>query len=234
MKIKRQSEINLLSYSKSALIIISINIIAFFYLHYSNIDKNTISQLVLTPANILNRNYLCIFVSGFLHKDMMHLGLNMLGVFIFSRIVEKHFGVFRTIFLYMGALFISMSLTVVTHIFFRQNIGIIGASGAVMGLVASAMLVEPFCLTFEMIVPIPVMIKGWLFLFADLKGFLGGKQDGISHLAHLFGFFSIAILAYFLNKKEKAVMHTGLIINILSFFAFLGLKYWMSNGDIFK
>ena len=41
-----------------------------------------------------------------------------------------------------------------------------------MGLVSAAMLLDPFAMTYEMIVPLPVMVKGWMFLYADIGGFL--------------------------------------------------------------
>ena len=90
-----------------------------------------------------------------------------------------------------------------------------------MGLVGAAMLLDPFYVTYEMIFPFPVMIKGWIFLYADLKGFLSAFDDGISHVTHLFGFLSVAVLVYFLSKKDKKLMREGLIVNIISFIIFL-------------
>jgi len=101
-----------------------------------------------------------------------------------------------------------------------------------MGLLSAAMLLDPFSITYEMIIPVPVMVKGWMFLFADIKGFLGGESDGTSHLAHLCGFISIAALVYFLSDKDKKMINTGLVINILSFMAFLFLRSWMFHVSL--
>ena len=186
-------------------------------------------QLILYPGNLLAGNYGCLVTSGFIHRNGMHLFLNMLGVFIFARIVERHLGILKTFFVYMGALILSMLFSTGVYVFILQkNVAIIGASGAVMGLIATAMLLDPFCITYEMVFPLPVMVKGWMFLYADVKGFLSGESDGVSHLAHLCGFISVAFLVYFLSKRDKRLMRTGLLINIISFIAFLFIRAWLT------
>ena len=117
--------------------------------------------------------------------------------------------------------------TIIYTFVFENNTAIIGASGAVMGLLAAAMLLDPFCITYEMILPIPVMLKGWLFIYADIEGFLAREIDGVSHLAHLCGFMSIGLIVYTLTSENKKLMRTGLIINILSFIMFLLIRDWI-------
>jgi membrane associated rhomboid family serine protease len=105
----------------------------------------------------------------------------------------------------------------------HKNVAIIGASGAVMGLMSTAMLIAPFSITWEMLFPIPTMIKGWMFFYADFKGFLGGEADGISHLAHLCGFLSIMIMVYFLSNEDRTKLTGGLVVNLIS----LGVATWI-------
>ena len=189
------------------------------------IDEVAMSRLVLYPGNIMKGNLLCLITSGFLHRNWTHLLLNMLGVFVFARVVERRLGVMKTFYIYIGALILSMLFATGYYTFvLHRNIAIIGASGAVMGLLGAAMLLDPFRISYEIILPLPVMAKGWLFLSADLKGFLGGEKDGVSHLAHLFGFLSIMFLMYFLSSEDKRRMKAGLLINIISFVVFLVLK----------
>jgi len=187
-------------------------------------DQEAIARLFLHPSNLLDGNYGCFFTSGFIHQDGSHLFFNMLGIFIFSNIVERKLGFFKTMFIYLGALSISMLFSTVVYTFFlHKNVAIIGASGALMGLISAAMLLDPLRITYEMLIPIPVMIKGWIFFYIDIKGLLNGEIDGVSHLAHLCGFLSVAILVYFLSKKDQKIMAAGLITNIASFFLFVFL-----------
>ncbi|MFA5088746.1 MAG: rhomboid family intramembrane serine protease [Candidatus Omnitrophota bacterium] len=213
---------------QAAILIVSVNVVVYFYLGQADWNKDIFKALILYPGNLLQGHCLCILTSGFIHHNWPHLLLNMLGVLAFAGIVEKHLGFVKTLFIYFGALFVSMIFSTVVYAFFlHKNVAIIGASGAVMGLMTTALLLDPFCLTYETILPIPLMFKAWLFLYADIKGFLGGEQDGVSHLAHLFGFLSIGLLVYFLSPKERKLMRTGLIINVASFVFFLWLGRWI-------
>ena len=213
---------------RAGLFLIIINLSVFYHIVYSGVPKEALASWVLSPANLRNGNFLCLITSGFLHGNWMHLLFNMGGVFIFASIVETHFGFVKTVCIYLSALFISMLFAIAVYILImHKNTAIIGASGALMGLIACAMLLDPLRITYEMIIPLPVMLKAWFFFYADLKGFLGGEQDGVSHLTHLFGFFSIAILVYFFNKVERKKMQKGLIINVVTFAILIILNQWI-------
>ena len=198
-------------------------------MHVMPADTQHLLSLIASNRNLLEGNYACLITSGFIHRNFSHLFFNMLGVFIFARIVERRFGFFKTMFIYFGAQVFSMlcALGVYNYIL-GKDILIIGASGALMGLIGCAMLLEPFCITYETFFPVPVMIKGWMFISADLLGFLGGERDGVSHLAHLFGFFSVALLVYFFSKKEKETMRAGLQINVFFLVMFLAFNWWIT------
>ncbi len=208
-------------------IVILGNFLMYYYTHYYLTSPEQYSSLVLYPANLLKGNFWCFFTAGFIHHDLSHLLLNMLGVFIFAKIVERKLGFLKTFFIYIGALSIAMLFSTGVYVFFlNKNVAIIGASGAVMGLISAAMLLDPFCITYEMLLPLPVMIKGWLFFYIDIKGFLSGEMDGISHVSHLCGFLSVGILVYFLSKRDKKMITTGVIINVVSFIIFILLGKW--------
>jgi len=139
-------------------------------------------------------------------------------------------GTAKTLFIYFGALVISMLFSLVIYIaLMHKNVAVIGASGAVMGLMSTAMLIAPFSITWEMLLPIPTMVKGWMFFYADLKGFLGGETDGTSHLAHLCGFLSVMIMVYFLSREDRTKLTAGLIVNIMSLAAVMWVKYRFFN-----
>ena len=217
--------------SEAGFFIIIANLLAFGFFHYSFQGRELAGSLILYPANLFAGNYLCLITTGFIHYDWAHLGMNMLGVFVFARIVERYLGAGKTFFIYFGALGISMLFSTIVYTFIlEENVAIIGASGALMGLIAAAMLLDPFCITYEMILPLPVMVKGWLFFYADLKGLLSSEPGGVSHLAHVFGFLSIVLLVYFLSSEDKRKMRTGLIINICSLGAVMVLRYYVAGG----
>ena len=209
----------------ATLIIIFLNIGVFWYFYNRPIVEMFIGRFILSPHNLFVKgNITSVITSGFIHRDVQHLAFNMMGVFIFGSIVEKRFGTAKTVLVYFGALFLSMFFAITVYTFFLdKNVAIIGASGAVMGLVSCAMLADPFAITYELIVPTPVMLKAWFFFYADLRGFLGGEKDGVSHLAHILGFLSITVIFYLLDKEDRRILFKGLIVNIISFVALLAL-----------
>ena len=212
--------------SKVAAVLMAVNFSVFVFLRYFAPDSLW-ELLVLSPENLWQGRIWTLITSGFVHQGWLHLFLNMLGLFVFGRVVEREMGAAKTAFIYLGALLISMAAsTWIYALILHKNITIVGASGAVMGLVAAAMLWAPFSITYEMILPLPVMMKGWMFFYADLQGFLGGERDGVSHLAHLAGFLSVALLVYYLSRKDQTKMRVGLLINLVSFAVFLLLKHW--------
>lgn len=212
------------------LLLIAINIFVFFY--FKNKGEDIPETLVLSPYNLfIEKNLPCLITSGFLHKDIFHLGFNCLGIFIFGSIVQNRFGAVKTLLIYFGALVLSMLFaTTVYSLIMHKNTSLIGASGALMGFISCAMLADPFKISYEIaFLPIPVMFKGWFYFYADIRGFLGGEKDGVSHLAHLFGFLSIALIVYFLNKNDRKILLNGLLINIFSFIIFLGLWNYIAK-----
>jgi len=220
---------NFLTYSIAGILIVLAHVFVFFLTVFFGGDPQYLSSLILSTENLARGNFLCILTSGFVHANIYHLALNLFGILIFAPIVERKFGVFKTLFIYFGALGFSMFLSIVLYsVFLGRDVSLIGASGGLMGLIACAMLVDPFEVTYEMVFPIPVFIKGWMFIYIDLLGFLGGEVDGISHLTHLTGFFSIAILVYFLNAKDRKLMKEGFWANIVFVGLYLVLQTWVA------
>ncbi len=211
--------------STAAFLLIALNTTAYGFTHFTEQGRVYLSELILYPGNLIQGKVWCLITSGFVHYDGTHLLFNMLGLFVFGHIVQSRMGFAKTLFVYFGSLVLSMlCATVVYAAILHKSVAIIGASGAVMGLMGVAVLMAPFSITYEMLLPLPTMFKGWLFLWADLKGFLGGENDGVSHLTHLFGFASIIVLVYFLSDEDKRSFTLGLVINIVSLAACVWLK----------
>jgi len=213
-------------------VLILLNTFVFLFFTKIDPDAGLLKALVLSPKNLHDGKIWCLVTSGFIHKDLIHLAGNMLGIFVFAGIVERKFGVLKTLLIYFGALMISMLFSLAIYVFvLHKNVAIIGASGALMGLISTAMLIDPFKITFEMILPIPVMIKAWIFFYLDIRGFLTQEAGGVSHIAHLFGFLSVGMMVYFLNKREKTLMRNGLIINAVTFLILLFVWRFLTRAS---
>ena len=185
-------------------------------------NEVVLAQLINYPSDLLSFRWHTFITAGFLHANLLHLVGNMIALFIFGRIVEREYGSATTIYLYSGALILSGLFSAIVHLILGENPGGVGASGAIMGLVAIAMLTKPFYLTYYAIIPLPIMVYGWLYLIADLSGVFSGVDSGIGHFAHLGGFLSITLLMYLLSPERRKKLKNGLWINMASVVLFIG------------
>ena len=134
--------------------------------------------------------------SGFLHADMQHLLFNMVTLFFFAPIVIAYLGGYNFILIYVVSLLFGSLLS----LFFHKNepgYSAIGASGAVTGVLFSAILFEPM-------MTINFFIPGWLFgigyLFYSIYG-MKNRKDNIGHTAHFGGAIGGYLLTLLLGTE---------------------------------
>jgi membrane associated rhomboid family serine protease len=188
----------------------------------------TINALIAYPSDLLSTRVYTLITAGFLHANITHLLGNMLVLFIFGRVVERKLGLGKTFLIYFGALIISGIFSSGIELLSGNNIPGLGASGAIMGLVAAAILLDPFYFTYELILPLPIMLIGWLTIYADIIGIINPAADGIGHFAHLGGFLSVTLLMFFLSSEDKETLKKGFYINIGSLIFFVAIYYLLS------
>lgn len=150
-----------------------------------------------------------LITSQFLHGGILHLGGNMLFLWIFGNNVEDRLGHVKFLIFYLTC----GVLAALTQWFFSQNSGIpsLGASGAIAGVMGAYILRFPRA---EVLTLIPLGLffpafripafyfLGFWFLQQALYGFasleaptnIGMESGGIAYWAHAGGFVFGAIL----------------------------------------
>lgn len=125
--------------------------------------------------------------SAFLHGDMMHLAFNMLTLYFFAPVVMAYLGTLSFLLIYFGSLICGSLLTLVFH---KNDYSYraIGASGAVIGVLYSAILLQPDMSLYLFFIPIPIpaYIVGIGYLLYSIYG-MRAKNDNIGHTAHFGG-----------------------------------------------
>lgn len=148
--------------------------------------------------------------SGFLHADIMHLLFNMLTLWFFAPVVLNWLGNFSFVLVYFGSLIFGSLLTMVFHKN-DYNYRAVGASGAVTGVLYSAILLQPdMMLGIFFVIPIPAYLFGILYLLYSIYG-MKAKNDNIGHTAHFGG----AVGGYLITLiKEPSLLadHTLMVI----------------------
>ncbi|MQP53160.1 MULTISPECIES: rhomboid family intramembrane serine protease [unclassified Flavobacterium] len=133
-------------------------------------------------GSIKSGEQLRMFSSGFLHVDFQHLFFNMFTLYFFAPYVIYNTTVFYFLYIYIGSLLAGNLLT----FYFHKNdysYRAVGASGAVTGVIFSAILLEPNLYMYGFI---PGYIFGFAYLLFSIYG-MKAKNDNIGHVAHFGG-----------------------------------------------
>ncbi len=125
--------------------------------------------------------------SGFLHVDFAHLLFNMFTLFFFADVVITWFGPAKFLIIYMVSL-VGGSLLA---LFFHKDepfYSAVGASGAVTGVLYSAILLQPDMRLALMFIPIPLpaYVLGIGYLLYSIYG-MKSRLGNIGHTAHFGG-----------------------------------------------
>jgi len=205
-------------------------------------DAEILRRFALHPHDLSQGNWLPLLLHVFAHGSAAHLLGNMLALFVFGRVVERHLGPGRVLAAYALAAFVSTQVSLSAQLLWPSLSGgpvpTLGASGAVAGLVALGVLLQPLSITFEALVPLPLFAVGWLAMAADVLSLwraaagpasrslahAAGHGAGIDHPAHLGGYLSACLFYFLLDRRQKARARTGLVINIVS--AALAFTLW--------
>ncbi|HWS60367.1 MAG TPA: rhomboid family intramembrane serine protease [Flavobacterium sp.] len=125
--------------------------------------------------------------SGLLHADFGHLIFNMFTLYMFAPVVVNYFGDFSFLLIYVISLVFGSLLTLVMHKN-DYNYRAIGASGAVIGILYSAILIDPSMNLYLFFIPIPIpaYLFGIGYLLYSIYG-MKAKNDNIGHTAHFGG-----------------------------------------------
>lgn len=149
-----------------------------------------------------------MFSSGFLHADMQHLLFNMLTLYFFADRVIYDLGEVNFLIVYVG----SLALGSLLSYYFHQNeyhYSAVGASGAVMGVLYSAILIDPMM---QINFFIPGFVFGIGYLLYSIYG-MKNKVGNIGHDAHFGGAVGGYVLTLILKPSlfETDLLMVGLL-----------------------
>lgn len=139
---------------------------------------------------------LTIFTSMFVHGNFMHVFGNMIFLFVFGDDIEEVLGHWRFLGFYL-ACGIGAALTFVASDP-SSTTGLIGASGAIAGVIAAYLLFRPCAKVTCLLGLIPLRLRaywiigGWaIWQFVDVAN---RTDDGVAYWAHVGGLITGAVL----------------------------------------
>jgi membrane associated rhomboid family serine protease len=155
-----------------------------------------------------------ILSSMFLHGGFLHLGGNMLYLWIFGNNVEDTLGHARFVVLYLASgVGAALAQTLVAP---ASPVPMVGASGAVSGVLGAYLLLYPYASILTLVIfgffwrfihlPAMVVLGLWIVL-QFLSGYLSlgavGGEGGVAFFAHIGGFFIGMALLFVLRPRAR-------------------------------
>ena len=146
--------------------------------------------------------YLTLLSSMFMHGGILHLGGNMLYLWIFGNNIEAALGRARFLFFYLFCGVIATLSHVISEP--ESTIPMVGASGAIAGILGGYLAAFPgtriLVLVFYFILRVPALIVlgGW-FVIQLLNASSASGTGDVAWFAHIAGF----VVGYILMRQWK-------------------------------
>jgi membrane associated rhomboid family serine protease len=191
--------------------LIALNVI-FFLIELTGGDA-FIEKWAFVPSRFLANplgDILTLFTSMFMHAGWVHLGGNMLYLWIFGDNVEDRFGHIKFIIFYLicglAATFAQLAFSV------GSSIPNLGASGAIAGVLGAYILLFPQgkvrVMQGSTVIQVPALIVIGLWIVLQLFSGIGSisttaDTGGVAYMAHIGGFVAGFVLTFLFRGSRR-------------------------------
>lgn len=134
----------------------------------------------------------------FLHGSFMHVFGNMIFLFVFGDDIEEAIGHLRFLIFYLASGVGGGLLYVLSGP--SSNIDLIGASGAVAGVISAYAMYRPCAKVTVLLGLIPLRLRAYwvigLWIVTQIASLADGVQDGVAYWCHIGGLLTGAVLFF--------------------------------------
>jgi len=192
--------------------LLALNIL-FFFVELSGGDA-FIEKWAFVPGRFLANpfgDFLTLFTAMFMHAGWLHLGGNMLYLWIFGDNVEDRFGHIKFTIFYLlcglAATFAQLAFST------GSNVPNLGASGAIAGVLGAYILLFPQgkvrVLQGQQVIQVPALIVIGIWIVLQLFSGIGSiastaQTGGIAYMAHIGGFVAGFVLTFLFRGSRRA------------------------------
>jgi len=192
--------------------LVALNVL-FFFVELSGGDA-FIKRWAFVPSRFLANpfgNFLTLFTSMFMHAGWVHLGGNMLYLWIFGDNVEDRFGHVKFTIFYvlcgLAATFAQLAFSL------GSNVPNLGASGAIAGVLGAYILLFPKgkvkVLQGQQVIQVPALIAIGMWIVLQFFSGIGSiantvQTGGVAYMAHIGGFLAGFVLTFLFGGSRGA------------------------------
>ena len=193
--------------------------VAVYVLQLATGDQNgaIFDEGSLWGYGVADGDYWRLVTSAFLHGSILHLAFNMYALYLFGPFVERALGTWRFIAAYLTT---AMAGSVFVYVLADPRLDTIGASGAIFGLFAMALVLllrakqDVRTLLVLLVINAVISTQGNISWQAHLGGFIGGlllgatfayaprKHRGLTQLIVFAAMWTAMIAAVVLRTAE--------------------------------
>jgi len=157
-------------------------------------------------------DFITVFTSMFMHGGWLHLGGNMLYLWIFGDNVEDRFGHAKFALFYLLCGIAATFAQVLVNS--GSNIPNLGASGAIAGVLGAYLILFPKgqvkVLMGRGVVPMPALIVIGLWIVLQFISGIGSitqsaETGGVAYMAHIGGFVAGLVLTFLFGGRRTEV-----------------------------
>ncbi|RME07145.1 MAG: rhomboid family intramembrane serine protease [Anaerolineae bacterium] len=198
-------------------LLIVVNVLVYFFLSsLGPLEERVVYRLALIPFHFVTRMSIGdvsdIFTSMFMHAGLMHLGGNMLYLWIFGDNVEDRMGRGRYLLFYL----LGGTIASLTHILTNplSRVPTVGASGAIAAVLGAYLVLYPQSRVLTLVplgfflelttLPASLVLGVWFLLqfFSGVLSLGGPDVGGVAFWAHIGGFVAGVLLARPFARRE--------------------------------
>ncbi len=176
------------TYKNATLVLILINTAVYL------LEKMVPSLMTYLPLNVYNclahGMYWQPFTYMFVHGNVTHILFNMLALFFFGTSVERAVGTKEYLLLYfLTGTLCGISSLVIYYLTGMWLVFLMGASGAVYGLLLSYAVIFPRNRIYIWgLIPVPAPVLVLAYAVIEFGSQIFGLRNGVAHSVHLAGF----------------------------------------------
>ena len=191
--------------------LIALNLL-FFFVELSGGDAFLV-KWAFVPSRFLanpSSDFVTLFTSMFMHAGWLHLGGNMLYLWIFGDNVEDRFGHLKFTIFYLlcglAATFAQLAFSL------GSNVPNLGASGAIAGVLGAYILLFPQgkvkVLHGQQVIHVPALIVIGMWIVLQLFSGIGSiastaQTGGVAYMAHIGGFLAGFVLTFLFGGRRR-------------------------------
>jgi membrane associated rhomboid family serine protease len=185
--------------------------IAVYVLQILGADSSLVAAFAVYPVSLAVTLQAWRFITyQFLHGGFYHILFNMLGLFFLGPTLERHWGSKKFLMFYLGCGMVGgmlypllIGLRILAPHPMLGVLPLIGASGAILGMLAACAILFPHFVVFRFFFPVPIRVAAVICMFIATVTVLSRGANAGGEAAHLGGMVAGAVYVFSQSWRTK-------------------------------